>query len=311
MEYFEESHWNLRQAHCHAAKVCLKLLIETYSKPDSGSAAGGSDDECNAEQRELFDPKHPLQIYSRHHWMSHVHTQEGEATDSALVRILKAFLGSPGESSSQYRRWYHQIDSDGWRSKPSTSPFLNIRADEISPENTSILAMCRFSLFTPLSDWWDKAEIAFSQTNSRGDNVLTLAVKAGCKSICEVLIKRGMQVDMPGGVYGSPLAAAAYCGRTEIVEFLVEKGANVNMPLQSGDYGSALTAAAYRGRTGIVKFLVEKGADVNMALRTGRYGSALTAATAGLEGTEIAKFLVENGADVNMALRSGDFGSAR
>ncbi|KAH8889900.1 hypothetical protein GQ53DRAFT_591978, partial [Thozetella sp. PMI_491] len=29
-EYFEDNHWRLWQAHSHAAKVCLMLLIETY-----------------------------------------------------------------------------------------------------------------------------------------------------------------------------------------------------------------------------------------------------------------------------------------
>ncbi|KAK3933812.1 hypothetical protein QBC46DRAFT_326021 [Diplogelasinospora grovesii] len=307
-EYFEDNHWNLRQAHCHAAKVCLKLLIETYRNSNS---LDGRDVDCSSEKRqeeayEILDPKHLLQMYSRHHWITHVQTQEGQEADSMLAGLLKAFLGSPGKSSLQYQRWYRQIVSDGWI---STSAFSAISKQEISPENAAILAMCRFSFYTLLSDWWDNAEIELSQTNREGDNLLILAAVAGCRPICETLVNRRIQVNIRTGSYGSALVAAAYWGETEIVEFLVEKGADVNMPLQSGDYGSTLAVAAAGGETEIVEFLVEKGADVNMPLQSGDYGSALAAA-AYWGKTKIVEFLVEKGADVNMPLQSGDYGSA-
>jgi ankyrin repeat protein len=69
------------------------------------------------------------------------------------------------------------------------------------------------------------------QTNRKGDNLLTLAAVAGCRPICEALIKRGAQVNLQAGKYGSALAAAAWWGKTETVKYLVEQGADVNLVL--------------------------------------------------------------------------------
>ncbi|RYP17500.1 hypothetical protein DL765_004464 [Monosporascus sp. GIB2] len=311
-EYFEENHWGLRQAHCRAAKVCLKLLIEISEEPKSGSVSTGAENDHTSNASDIFRPDHPLQVYSRHHWITHVQTQEGQEADPVLAGLLKKFLGSPGESSVQYREWHRHVFSEP--TAPYTSVFREYGAngigeDDISPANVAILGMCRFSLYTLLSDWWANAEIPLSQTNNNGNNLLAIAAEAGCIRICEALIKRGMQVDMQSGIYGSALAAAVYRGHIETVKFLVQNGADVNMPLQTGDYGSALAAAAYGGHTETVKFLVQNGADINMPLQTGDYGSALTAAA--YEGRiEIVKFLIQEGAKVNMPLQTGYYGSA-
>jgi ankyrin repeat protein len=319
-EYFEDNHWGLRQAHCYAAKICLRLLMETYKEPRTGSVdrlGHGHDDKSRA--RDIFDPKHSLQKYSRHHWITHVQTQEEQEADPVLAGLLKTFLGSPGESSLQYREWFLQVSAD--RLRLSTSVFSYINMDEISPKNSAVFAMCYFSFYALLSDWWRDAEIPLSHTNSEGDNLLTLAAAAGCRPICEALIKRGVQVNLQSrkvgsGVvnqtrgYGSALAAAATGGHTETVNYLVEQGADVNLQLQTGGYGSALAAAAAIERTETVKYLVEHGADVNLQLQTGGYGSALAAAAAARGHTETVKYLVEQGADVNLQLQNGWYGSA-
>ncbi|KAE8440485.1 hypothetical protein EG329_007429 [Mollisiaceae sp. DMI_Dod_QoI] len=342
-EYFEKNHWDLEQAHCYAAKICLLLLIETYKRARTGSVHSlGDSHNYDSRARDIFDPKHPLQNYSRHHWIKHIQTQEEQEPDPRLVDLLKFFLGSPGESSSQYQQWYLQVMTD--LEIPLTSAFRRVLMDEISPENSTVFAMCRFSFYTLLSDWWRDAEIPPSQTNSRGDNLLTLAAAAGCRPICEALIKRGAQVDLQNGEYGSALAVAAWRGEIETIMYLIEQGADVNLLLQTGgygstlavaawwgeietvkylieqgadvnlllptgDYGSALAAAAWTGKIETVKYLVKQGADVNLLLKTGDYGSALAAATRGAK-TEIVKYLIEQGADVNLLLRTGSFGSA-
>jgi hypothetical protein len=111
MEYFEDNHWGLQQAHCHAAKVCLKLLIKTYENPTSESEVESSDDKHDSEPLDILDLAHPFQEYLRHHWVIHVRTyeervaKEGQEAEPMLVRLLKDFLGSPGESSLQYQGW--------------------------------------------------------------------------------------------------------------------------------------------------------------------------------------------------------------
>jgi ankyrin repeat protein len=307
-EYFEKNHWDLEQAHCYAAKICLVLLIETYKGARTSSVHSlGDSHNYESRARDIFDPKHSLQNYSRHHWIQHIQTQEVQEADPGLADLLKSFLGSPGESSLQYQQWYLQVKTD--LDIPFTSVFRNVDKNEISPEHSTVFAMCRFSIYALLSDWWRDAEIPPSQTNSKGDNLLTLAAAAGCRPICEALIKRGAQVNLQTGECGSALATAAWRGETETVKYLVEQGADVNLLLQTGECGSALAAAAWRGETEMVKYLVEQGADVNLLLQTGDYGSALAGAAWSGE-TEMVKYLVKQGADVNLLLQTGDYGSA-
>ncbi|KAI0514341.1 ankyrin repeat-containing domain protein [Xylaria bambusicola] len=310
IEYFEVNHWGLQDAECHAASVCLKGLIKMYTKVDQDEMDNPDSNLDHGlvrtqEKRPVsyYQSRTSFKSYLNDHWMNHIQAQKKQGCNSILAQLLKPFLGSPTESSLQYRAWYKAMDDLDYYDRPWES-------DDLAPETTVLFTMCRFSLYDVLLDWWKDAEFDISMTTESGYNLLTLAAIGGCKQICEQLIKRGMEVNqqLQHKHFGSALAAAAFWGHTEIVRFLVkEAGADVNMQLQRGSYGSALAAAAHWGRIEIVEFLVEAGADVNMQLR-GRYGNALAAAAYGEE-TEIVKFLVEAGADVNMQLGC-EYGSA-
>lgn len=71
-----------------------------------------------------------------------------------------------------------------------------------------------------------------------------------------------------------PLVAAAFSGHIDIIELLLKAGADINN--QEGIHGNALQVAAHRGLTNVARLLLAKGADVNLA--DGPNGSALSAA---------------------------------
>lgn len=93
---------------------------------------------------------------------------------------------------------------------------------------------------------------------------------------------------------GTPLSLASFNGHIEIVEFLIEKGADINMRVEKG--GQTPLIAAIVGREEIAKLLVEKGADVNVKDNAG--WSPLTWASA-TNRAEIAKLLIDKGAPIN------------
>ncbi|KAJ5341455.1 hypothetical protein N7541_010579 [Penicillium brevicompactum] len=346
-EYFERNHWGLQELHLHAAKVCLKLLIEIYKSPTHESGMGISDHMHNTQSPNELSLVHPMKEYVQHHWVIHVRyydyytTKEGQKADSWLANLLKRFLGSPSKSSSQYRAWYRSVLPPVRRGTPRSSFLHWASMIEISPDDVTICAMCRFSFYAVLEDWWNSAEDTFSQINSRGTTTLELAAKGGSNHICEILIKQAKAIHpiLSDDLYRKALLAAISQGNVNIVMALIDHGADMNDTLRGLAHTIALAAAAFKGgKTDIVKILLKKGADVNrwlpdqdwsalgaaawgengadvnLPLAAGHYGSALAAATAAAANwpgrAETIKVLIENGADVNLLLSCGKYGSA-
>ena len=61
--------------------------------------------------------------------------------------------------------------------------------------------------------------------------------------------------------YGTALINEVRSGNLEIVQYLVENGANINAKNDSGS--TALMIASYEGKFEVVEYLIEKGANVN------------------------------------------------
>ncbi|KAF7349543.1 Ankyrin repeat-containing domain protein [Mycena sanguinolenta] len=120
--------------------------------------------------------------------------------------------------------------------------------------------------------------------------------------IVQLLLERGADVNLGGRQFGSPLGAASYQGKSDVVQLLLDKGADVN--LGGGEYGSPLGAASHRGESDIVQLLLDKGADVNLG--GGEYGSPLGAASYWGK-SDIVQLLLDKGADVNLG--GGEYGS--
>lgn len=365
VEYFEgqpmqSGRPNRQRADEYVAKACLLFLNDIYG--DRGEsrciakASVGIDDYNEEEEEEEeeafpadFDPRRQLQNYVRYYWPIHVRSQEeqggGTPTgDSPTARLLKPFLGSPGESSVQYRRCLDNM-STGFQ---SLSPFNPQILKDLQPTSQSVFGMARLGFYFLLLDWWDNSKVDASATNGDDYNLLALAAMVGSEPICRYVVDMGVKVDSavgPDTGFGSALAAAAFFGHLKVVEFLVKtaranvdlalergrygsalatasalnhldvveylvgEGATVDLVLQHGCYGSALAAAAHSGQLKTVKLLVKAKADVNLLLRHGPHGSALAAAADGAN-LEVVKFLVKKRADVNMVLVCGQHGSA-
>ena len=92
----------------------------------------------------------------------------------------------------------------------------------------------------------------------------------------------------------TPLILAIFNGRLDMVQALVNGGADVNAGSASGV--TPLAVASSKGHLDIVQFLVGKGANVN-AVDSRSETPLMMAALNGQE--EVAQFLVDNGANVN------------
>jgi len=120
---------------------------------------------------------------------------------------------------------------------------------------------------------------------------LCQAVNVKNAAIAEYLIDHGANVNAPED--WGPLQEAA-CNNIEMVKLLVVKGANVN----GGLYQPTIHAGIRSGYREIIEFLIQHGADVNAKDEWGRgYTPLQHAAITG--NTEIIKLLLEAGADIS------------
>jgi len=81
------------------------------------------------------------------------------------------------------------------------------------------------------------------------------------------IIDTGFDVNTKNSDNNSPLAAAAYYGRTTIIQMLITAGADVNLMCRGGN--TALHFASKNGHVMAVELLLENGADKHCANGTG------------------------------------------
>ncbi len=125
-------------------------------------------------------------------------------------------------------------------------------------------------------------------------NPLQAASYKGHGQIVQILLNKGADVNAQAGYYGNPLQAASYGGHDQVVQILLDKGADVNAQARYCD--NALLVASIGGYYQVMKILLDEEADVKAHVRL--HGKALQAASSkGFE--RLVKMLLDKGADVN------------
>jgi ankyrin repeat protein len=93
-----------------------------------------------------------------------------------------------------------------------------------------------------------------------GIDLLAAAVICKSKSVLELLLQYGADVNAKYKKFGTVLTVAAYTGFLDGVQVLLDAGASINY---AGPFGTALQLAAYHQNEDIVKLLLQFGANPN------------------------------------------------
>ena len=166
-----------------------------------------------------------------------------------------------------------------------------------------------------------------SAKNEKGQSAVLLAVYTGRKEIRDLLLARGVALELHEAAAAGQLARVkqivdqnqalaksfspdgfpvfalpAVFGHLEVAEYLLGKGADVNAAATNGTGYNALTGAVASGHTAIVAWLLANGADPNYRYGDG-YSPLLTAAANGHLG--IVSLLLASGADLHARTNDG------
>ncbi len=133
------------------------------------------------------------------------------------------------------------------------------------------------------------------ETVSTEDRPLIEAIKVGSLvGVKNAIAKGANPKGSPGSKY-IPIQEAAYYGHEDIIDLLIEHGADINIKGKKG-YTALHWAAIGIGNPGLVKLLISKGADVNATNDDG-YTPLHTSVENGAR--KIAEILLDNGADIH------------
>ena len=121
-------------------------------------------------------------------------------------------------------------------------------------------------------------------------------------TITELLIEKGADIEAKDDDGINALVYASTYNNEEMVKFLLEKGADANtvceIENEHTDIASTpLMNAAYRGNTNIINMLLENGADINY---TTDFGMTALMMAASFNQFGAAKVLLENNADTSI-----------
>lgn len=101
---------------------------------------------------------------------------------------------------------------------------------------------------------------------------LTRAAYDGYVDVAKALVKHGKEVDVEMQWNGDTALFLAVCeNRPEMIRFLCECGANVNIYGHFSNAWTPLTYAADNGLTEVVSILVRYGKDIDLGLKTRNY----------------------------------------
>jgi len=138
--------------------------------------------------------------------------------------------------------------------------------------------------------------------DSRGETPIEIAAFEGYAPIMRTLMGKGAKIKDPGML----LRLAAWNGHVEVAQLLLDRGTKINVSAeakQGGERSTPLHAAVVANRPDMVEFLIERGADVNATDSVGRAPLHLAAESIY---TQIAKTLLDHGAKVNAVSKAGD-----
>lgn len=140
-----------------------------------------------------------------------------------------------------------------------------------------------------------------NMANNLGDTALHIAARFGRVEMVKDLLAHGADPNVVSHSGCTPLLLVAQIGNREIADALISAGADIDFQNATND-GSALGIAACYGKTETVNYLLNRGADPNL---TDKYGWTALMEAVKIKNTEMVQSMLGHGADPTIKDKSG------
>ncbi|RGP66319.1 ankyrin repeat [Fusarium sporotrichioides] len=323
-EYFLDKHegWAGQTGKAEMAKLSLLLVRKANREhQDHGFAITTGSESIAA------DPVGSLRMYVSQYWFSYVKTIQFDIEQYPKIsQLLQHFMVDGEEQYQNWTEYYPETRPDSWTGV--------IMMGDLQPTDMTVLGLVVLGILPAAMQWGrDLLEAKLEFTNENGYSILSLAAKYGHDSLCSQLIGLGSDINkiIDGGdsalqqalKKGNKTCAVTllehgadpnlgtdrhslcdvimHCYDKELLDLLLDKGANPEALCRICAWNCALMAAAARGNTEAAVALMDAGARVDFP--GGELGTPLLqAARSG--SLKIAKLLISCEADVN--IRTGE-----
>ncbi|KAK2196957.1 bifunctional Ankyrin repeat/Ankyrin repeat-containing domain superfamily [Babesia duncani] len=143
-----------------------------------------------------------------------------------------------------------------------------------------------------------------NSTSNTGASALHVAAELGDLAICRILLDNNANANIYTE-YGTPLTISVIRGYTDITKLLLNHGCNPDATPSDGSQNTSnfpppLVFASSAGKVDLVQMLLQKGANVNIGDAEGWTGLHCAAEYGHLD---IVKLLVDNGADCSIKIQ--------
>ncbi|KAJ6518411.1 ankyrin repeat-containing domain protein [Mycena vulgaris] len=196
------------------------------------------------------------------------------ACSSGNINIVRLLLASGANVNLQTARYGSALAATFSRFGLSSSQIniARLLIDRGADIDTGALgAACKVATSRSSAYWLNTGPTSINLTTPTAAlwvvQLFTVLPPSGEPDVVRFLLESGADVNLPGGYFGSPLAWAFQAGVVPNVRLLLDNGADINSA--AAEYGSALGAAAsffyphrVNGYLEIVHLLFQRGADV-------------------------------------------------
>jgi ankyrin repeat protein len=135
-----------------------------------------------------------------------------------------------------------------------------------------------------------------NSVNRLGQTPLLIAAYSGHKDIAEFLIKKGADLNLADQFGASPIHMSVLGSKIEITKLLVSKGADINKRTKIGKVPIQL--AFEIGNAAVVDLFISRGVDINAPVNA--IGRTLLHKAAALGKSNVVELLLSKGANINV-----------